>query len=365
MKKLILAPAVAIVLTALAGAPVLAQTTSDGTLPACSSFTIDATKPCAIVMTPQTFLTNPTITITNVPVKHIIHTDWWYYLSDFNFANPDPATTGTTTVSFKLLTNDADKRGIQADLSDNAGYVIGLYNTFGQGTYKLADPGADGLKVVDSQDQIGQVLVGDRLAKEKGATPINAPTGNVKPKGTTTSATTKKTPGDYALTLSTNTVTTTAFVDKDKGVTLKVTGLKPHEKFHYSVSKHSGATIPNLYKEVQADAQGTWSRTVFGEAGSTSLDGFLGEYRVTVKSSAGVEQAVFTVANASGTAAINPKAGGDTGTATASTSTDKSSSPTPTELPRTGAEVTGLIAGGVLLAVGAVTVVITRRRGRK
>ncbi|WP_347032319.1 hypothetical protein [Brevibacterium paucivorans] len=181
----------------------------------------------------------------------------------------------------------------------------------------------------------------------------------------------------YGLKVSPKEVTPGDFVKKDKGVTLVVTGLKPNEKFRYSVSKQDGGKVKTLFKEVQANKDGVWSFTVYGQEGSNGLSGFLGTYKVTVKSEEGVLTDTFTVTNTPGKkddakpgdkgdgkdngdakGGDNKNTGNDSGQSNNAKGNGKSSN----ALPRTGMELSGLIAGGVLLTVGAATVLVTRRR---
>ncbi|MDK8346828.1 MAG: hypothetical protein QP780_08285 [Brevibacterium sp. UMB1308B] len=184
---------------------------------------------------------------------------------------------------------------------------------------------------------------------------------------------------EYGLKVSPKELKPADFVNKDKGVQLTVTGLKPNEKFNYSVSKQDGGKVENLFKEVQANKDGVWSHTVYGIKGSNGLDGFLGTYKVTIKSEEGVLTNSFKVTNTPGKKdeAKPGDKGGDkdkgdgknkgeakggdnnSGKSNNAKGNDGKSSNT---LPRTGMELSGLIAGGALLTVGAATVLVTRRR---
>ena len=192
----------------------------------------------------------------------------------------------------------------------------------------------------------------------------------------------------YALKVSPKEVTPGDFVKKDKGVTLVVTGLKPNEKFNYSVSKKDGGKVKTLFKEVQANKDGVWSFTVYGQEGSNGLSGFLGTYNVTVKSEEGVLTDSFKVTNTPGkkdeakpgdkgdgkdkgdakggdkNTGNGDAKGGDnnSGKDDAKDNNAKGGKEDSNTLPRTGMELSGLIAGGALLTVGAATVLVTRRR---
>ena len=186
----------------------------------------------------------------------------------------------------------------------------------------------------------------------------------------------------YALKVSPKEVTPGDFVKKDKGVKLVVTGLKPNEKFRYSVSKQDGGKVKTLFKEVQANKDGVWSFTVYGQEGSNGLSGFLGTYKVTVKSEEGVLTDSFKVTNTPGKkdeakpgdkgdgkgdakGGDNNSGNGDaknTGNDSGKSNNAKGNGKSSNNLPRTGMELSGLIAGGALLTVGAATVLVTRRR---
>ena len=207
----------------------------------------------------------------------------------------------------------------------------------------------------------------------------------------------------YALKVSPKEVTPGDFVKKDKGVKLVVTGLKPNEKFTYSVSKQAGnGKVETLFNDVQANKDGVWAYTVYGREAGAGLQGFLGTYKVTVKSEAGALTDTFKVTKTSGKKddpkpekpkpeapkpeAPKPEApkpgdkgdgkntgksdakGGDNNSGnsdaknTGKSNNAKGNGTSSNTLPRTGMELSGLVAGGVLLTVGAATVLVTRRR---
>ena len=191
----------------------------------------------------------------------------------------------------------------------------------------------------------------------------------------------------YALKVSPKEVAPGDFVKKDKGVKLVVTGLKPNEKFTYSVSKQAGnGKVETLFNDVQANKDGVWAYTVYGREAGAGLQGFVGTYKVTVKSEEGVLTDSFKVTNTPGkkddakpgdkgdgknTGKGDAKGGdnnsgkGDaknTGNDSGKSNNAKGNGTSSNTLPRTGMELSGLIAGGALLTVGAATVLVTRRR---
>ena len=189
----------------------------------------------------------------------------------------------------------------------------------------------------------------------------------------------------YALKVSPKEVTPGDFVKKDKGVKLVVTGLKPNEKFTYSVSKQAGnGKVETLFNDVQANKDGVWAYTVYGREAGAGLQGFVGTYKVTVKSEEGVLTDSFKVTDTPGKkdeakpgdkgdgkdkgdakGGDNNSGKGDaknTGDNSGKSNNAKGNGKSSNTLPRTGMELSGLIAGGVLLTVGAATVLVTRRR---
>ncbi|PMD04560.1 hypothetical protein [Brevibacterium paucivorans] len=189
----------------------------------------------------------------------------------------------------------------------------------------------------------------------------------------------------YALKVSPKEVTPGDFVKKDKGVKLVVTGLKPNEKFTYSVSKQAGnGKVETLFNDVQANKDGVWAYTVYGREAGAGLQGFVGTYKVTVKSEEGVLTDSFKVTNTPGKkdeakpgdkgdgkdkgdakGGDNNSGKGDaknTGDNSGKSNNAKGNGKSSNTLPRTGMELSGLVAGGVLLTVGAATVLVTRRR---
>ena len=191
----------------------------------------------------------------------------------------------------------------------------------------------------------------------------------------------------YGLKVSPKEVTPGDFVKKDKGVKLVVTGLKPNEKFTYSVSKQAGnGKVETLFNDVQANKDGVWAYTVYGREAGAGLQGFVGTYKVTVKSEEGVLTDSFKVTNTPGkkddakpgdkgngkNTGKGDAKGGDnnsgnsdaknTGNDSGKSNNANGNGDSSNTLPRTGMELSGLIAGGVLLTVGAATVLVTRRR---
>lgn len=130
----------------------------------------------------------------------------------------------------------------------------------------------------------------------------------------------------------------------DKGVTITSTGHKPGDDVTITVSHRDDAVDPATFEHVAGDS-GQVTQGVHAIA-----QAFTGNYDVVVSDSKGDMTSSFTVTD---TAA---NAGGDN-------PSDSGSDSSP--LPRTGAELTGLIAGAVLAVVGAVAVFLARARRKQ
>lgn len=171
----------------------------------------------------------------------------------------------------------------------------------------------------------------------------------------------------YQLKLDRHELTAKEFLDKESGVQIGVIGLKSNEKFTYSVTKVDGeGKVENYENEATADEHGRWGTTLNGVQRGQSIESFVGKYKVTIKSEQGELTDHFTVTNGKKSDNDDDAEAGDNGSGSGSDngsgSGNDSSSGNSSDLPRTGAGLTGLLAGGALLTVGAATVLITRRR---
>lgn len=171
----------------------------------------------------------------------------------------------------------------------------------------------------------------------------------------------------YQLKLDRYELTAKEFLDKESGVQIGVIGLKSNEKFTYSVTKVDGdGKVEDYENEATADEEGHWGTTLHGVQRGQSIESFVGKYKVTIKSEQGELTDHFTVTNGKKSDNDDDAEAGDNGSGNGSDngsgSGNDSSSGNSSDLPRTGAGLTGLLAGGALLTVGAATVLITRRR---
>ena len=268
---------------------------------------------------------------------------------------------GRKDFTWELKHEESGKTSTGTFKSNSVSKSGGTFYAKVEGADKMSDSELVGKYTVTLKDESGKTLdtsvsftvVGDR--EDVGTPQPNNPNPGEGDKP-------KEEAAKYALKVSPKELKPADFVNKDKGVQLVVTGLKPNEKFTYSVSKQGGSgKVEDLFKEVQANKDGVWSHTVYGIDGGNGLKGFLGTYKVTVKSEEGELTDTFKVTNTPGKkdeAKPGDKGDGKDKGGDKNEGNDKSSN----TLPRTGMELSGLIAGGALLTVGAATVLVTRRR---
>ncbi|MBR7502587.1 LPXTG cell wall anchor domain-containing protein, partial [Mycobacterium tuberculosis] len=134
-----------------------------------------------------------------------------------------------------------------------------------------------------------------------------------------------------------------------KGVTLGVTGAQPGEKITIVV-EHAQGKVDRYTMSKEADSEG---KATFGV--QAKVKAVLGTYNVRVQAESfdKPQGGSFTVVT-NGTDVSENGSGNGSGSGSGSGASN--------DLPRTGAEMTGLALGAGLLVVGAAAVVITRRR---
>lgn len=195
----------------------------------------------------------------------------------------------------------------------------------------------------------------------------------------------------YMMSLDRPEISTKEFLSEDSGIQVGIVGMKPNEKFTYTVTKVDGdGKVEDFEGEGTADEEGRGGTAIHGVQKGQSAESFAGKYIITVKSEQGELTETFTVVHegkgddaeggdgdggdsgdteggsdgGSGSeddAEAGDGSGDDSGAGDGGAGGDASEAG---DLPRTGMGVTGLIAGGALLTVGAATVLVTRRRNK-
>ncbi|WP_413332996.1 LPXTG cell wall anchor domain-containing protein [Brevibacterium sp. GP-SGM9] len=141
----------------------------------------------------------------------------------------------------------------------------------------------------------------------------------------------------------------------DKGIKLGVTGAKPGEKITITV-EHAQGKVDRYTMTKEADDEG---KATFGV--QAKVKAVLGTYNVRAQAESFDEPqgGSFTVVT-NGTD-VDESGNGGNGSGSGSDN-NGSGSGSSSDLPRTGAEMTGMALGVGLLVVGAAAVIITRRR---
>ena len=207
----------------------------------------------------------------------------------------------------------------------------------------------------------------------------------------------------YMMSLDRPEISTKEFLSEESGIQVGIVGMKPNEKFTYTVTKVDGdGKVEDFEGEGTADEEGRGGTAIHGVQKGQSAESFAGKYKIKVKSEQGELTETFTVVHegkgddaeggdgsgdgdsgdteggsgggntgdtedgtegdGSGSeddAGAGDGSGDDSGSGDGGAGSDASEAG---NLPRTGMGVTGLIAGGALLTVGAATVLVTRRR---
>lgn len=143
----------------------------------------------------------------------------------------------------------------------------------------------------------------------------------------------------------------------DKGIKLGVTGAKPGEKITITV-EHAQGKVDRYTMTKEADDEG---KATFGV--QAKVKAVLGTYNVRAQAESFDEPqgGSFTVVT-NGTDVDEGGNGGNGSGSGSGSDNNGSGSGSSSDLPRTGAEMTGMALGVGLLVVGAAAVIITRRR---
>ena len=136
------------------------------------------------------------------------------------------------------------------------------------------------------------------------------------------------------------------FVNRDKGVMLTVTACEPEAQVQFEVWSEDFDT--KLYEQTtRSDDEGTAGVQVYGLADDPQA--YIGTYQVKANcQDIGMDGQFVVTGGESGGGTDSGEAGGSGGDS----------------MPRTGAELTGLAAGGLLILGGAAAILLARRRAQ-
>lgn len=173
--------------------------------------------------------------------------------------------------------------------------------------------------------------------------------------GTITIVAEPEAPAEASLTITPKKLEAGDFVNEKKGVTLTVKDCKPGEDVRFQVNP-KGLQVTAYDRTVPADKDGSATVTVYGTSSDSSA--YVGDYTVTATCGDEVLKGAFSVTSAA-------KGGGDDGDDDKSDGSNDDTTTTVnpgSDLPRTGADLSGLAAGALLLLIGGAAVTLTGRR---
>ncbi|RBP66247.1 hypothetical protein DFO66_103191 [Brevibacterium sanguinis] len=157
----------------------------------------------------------------------------------------------------------------------------------------------------------------------------------------------EETPAERAISIEPKEIVDTDFVNKDKGVTITVEGFDEGENVTLEVVAGPN-NVQGIELNETANKDGVAAFNIYG-VNDSDPSVYRGKYDVNVTGANDTADEKALTGSFEVVAAEDGKGGGDGGS----------------DLPRTGAELTGLAAGAALLVVGGAAVVLTMRRNSK
>ena len=171
-------------------------------------------------------------------------------------------------------------------------------------------------------------------------------------------------PAERKLTVDPKEVTASDFVKKDKGVQIKAEGFEEGEKVTLKVTS-GPENVEGITLDETANEDGVAGFSIYGTS-AADPSAYLGKYdvQVTGANDTADEEALNgsfeVVSDEDGNGG-----GGNDGDDDGNNGDDDGNGDGGSDLPRTGAELTGLAAGAGLLLVGGAAVVLTLRRNKQ
>ena len=160
-------------------------------------------------------------------------------------------------------------------------------------------------------------------------------------------------PAERAITIEPKEIAASDFVKKDEGVQIKVEGFEEGEKVSLEVVA-GPKNVEGITLDETANKDGVAAFSIYG-TNASDPSAYLGQYDVQVTGANDTDDEKALTGSFDVVADEDGNGGGDNGDGGDGGS----------DLPRTGAELTGLAAGAGLLVVGGAAVVLTMRRNKK
>ncbi|WP_166971205.1 LPXTG cell wall anchor domain-containing protein [Brevibacterium atlanticum] len=167
-------------------------------------------------------------------------------------------------------------------------------------------------------------------------------------------------PAERKLTVDPKEVTASDFVEKEKGVQITGEGFDEGEKVTLKVAS-GPENVEGITLEETANADGVVGFSIYGTSASNPA-AYLGKYDVEVTGANDTDDESALTGSFEVVADEDGNGGGDDGDGSDDGNNDDGNGDGGSDLPRTGAELTGLAAGAGLLLVGGTAVVLTLRR---
>ena len=165
-------------------------------------------------------------------------------------------------------------------------------------------------------------------------------------------------PAERKLTIEPKEIAASDFVKEDKGVEITAEGFDEGEKVSLEVVA-GPENVEGITLEETANADGVVGFSIYGTSASNP-EAYLGKYDVEVTGANDTEEEEALTGSFQVVADEDGNGGGDDGDDNGND--DGNGDGGGSDLPRTGAELTGLAAGAGLLLVGGAAVVLTMRR---
>ncbi|SMY10731.1 hypothetical protein [Brevibacterium jeotgali] len=354
MKKLLLAPAVAVAITGFGVAP--AFSAPAGTFAATATAEAPAPQPDPAPTSDSNVLVQPEVTsadLQSTGVAVIVQNaqPGSFAMDSLTEDSPELGEVGENGIaSWVIVSNSAPELG-PVDFTVTYTNADGEETTVSTSFEVVESYSGETEEPTEEPPETAEPTEDptDEATETAEPTPTDQPTETAEPTATPTDDE-DDADVEYALHVDPQEISPADFVDQDKGVTLTAQGLEAGEEAEFSVAA-AGSNVESLTEVVTADEDGVAQWNVYG-LDASNPSAYLGDYDVTATNESDeTVSGSFTVTDAAGD---DSEAGED--------DSDSSEDEGGSNLPRTGMELGGLAAGAALLTIGGATVLLSRRR---
>lgn len=359
VKKLLLAPAVAVAITGFGVAPAIAANAPAQFTAAVEEGTPSASQPAPVPTSDPNVLVSPEVTVEDLKNPEVgVQVSVSGAAADSTATDSlvgeeNPVENGQAAWSIYLQTGEPQLGVTEFEITYTP---EGGEETTVSASFEVVESYSDDETEEPTEDPTTTAEPTDTAEPTPTETATSEPTDTAEPTSTPTDDDDDDADVEYALDVDPQEISPADFVNQDKGVTLTATGLAAGEEVEFAVSA-AGSNVESLTETATADENGVAVWSVYG-IDDSNPSAYLGDYSVTVTNEADETiDGSFTVTDS----ADNGEGGEDDSDDNGDDRDDEGGS----DLPRTGMELGGLAAGAALLTVGAATVVLSRRRSTK